>query len=316
MKHCNILLSIDKLDAPFGEMREKLLQAGCNVTVADCNDFNLKGADIFIGKKMSAEQLSTADCLKAVFAYKTGADEFPLEELAKRDIPLVNSHVNSDLIAEYAVSLAFCLVSRIVDFDRGMRQGDWRLDNPYWDSLLDMKVGLVGYGGIGKACDALLRRMGVETYTLNRGKNYPIPACGTLDELCEECDLLILSLPKTDDTDNMFDERVLKLLKGKYLVNVGRSNAVDEKALYEALANGVLKGAAIDTWREKARSVDERLKPYDYPFETLDNVVLSSHKAMQTNSGHARYVADTLESVLQYLNDGTLRNTVDLKKGY
>ena len=316
MKHCNILLSIDKLDAPFGEMREKLLQAGCNVTVADCNDFNLKGADIFIGKKMSAEQFSTADSLKAVFAYKTGADEFPLEELAKRDIPLVNSHVNSDLIAEYAVSLAFCLVSRIVDFDRGMRQGDWRLDNPYWDSLLDMKVGLVGYGGIGKACDALLRRMGVETYTLNRGKNYPIPACGTLDELCEKCDLLILSLPKTDDTDNMFDERVLKLLKGKYIVNVGRSNAVDEKALYEALKNGVLKGAAIDTWREKARNEDERLKPYDYPFETLDNVVLSSHKAMQTNSGHARYVADTLESVLQYLNDGTLRNTVDLKKGY
>lgn len=316
MKHFNIILSVDKLDKPFGEMLNKLQQTGCDVTVTDCESFSLKGADIFIGKKMTAEQLSQADALKVIFTYKTGADEFPLDELAKRGISLVNSHVNSDLIAEYAISMAMSLTNRIVDFDRNMRLGDWQLDNPYWDSLFDMKIGLVGYGGIGKACDALLRRMGIATYTLNRGKSYPIPTCDTLDELCKTCDLLILSLPKTDETDNIIDERVLALLQGKYIVNVGRSNAIDEAALYKALKNGVLKGAAIDTWRQKARNADERLKPYDHPFEALNNVVLSSHKAMQTASGHARYVADTLQSVLQYLTEGALRNVVDLKKGY
>lgn len=316
MKHCNILLSVDKLDKPFSEMLNKLQQSGCNVTVADCNDFCLKGVDVFIGKKMTSEQLRQADVLKVIFAYKTGADEFPLDELKKRGIALVNSHVNSDLIAEYAISLAMTLVNRIADFDRNMRQGNWRLDNPYWDSLFDMKVGLVGYGGIGRACDKLLRRMGIATYTLNRGKSYPIPTCDTLEELCATCDLLILSLPKTAETDNMFDERMLKLLDGKYIVNVGRSNAINEEALFNALASGALKGAAIDTWRQKARNADERLLPYDHPFETLNNVVLSSHKAMQTASGHARYVADTLQSVLQYLTDGTLRNLVDLTKGY
>lgn len=315
MKHLNVTLSIDKLDKPFTDMEETLTNNGCNVTVVGCDEFCLNGTDIFIGKKMTAQQLAQADSLKAIFAYKTGADEFPLEELAKRNIPLVNSHVNSDLIAEYAVSLAISLVNRIVDFDRNMRQGNWCLDNPCWDSIFELKVGLVGYGGIGQATDKLLRKLGVATYTLNRGKVYPIPTCDTLEELCDTCDLLILSLPKTDDTNNMFDKKIFARLKGKYIVNVGRSNAVDEAALYEALLSG-LKGAAIDTWRQKARTADERLLPYDHPFEKLDNVILSSHKAMQTSNGHARYVADTLESVLLYLNEGTLRNVVDLKKGY
>lgn len=265
---------------------------------------------------MTSAQLSQADSLKAVFTYKTGADEFPLEGLNKMGVPLVNSHVNSDLIAEYAVSLAMCLVNRIADYDRNMRQGNWRLDNPCWDSLFDMTIGLVGFGGIGRATAALLGRMGIATYTLNRGKDYPVATCDSLEELCDVCDLLILSLPKTDDTNNMFDKKILARLKGKYLVNVGRSNAIDEAALYEALRDGTLKGAAIDTWREKARSADESFKPYDHPFETLDNIVMSSHKAMQTTNGHARYVEDTLQSVLQYLDDGTLRNSVDLKKGY
>lgn len=316
MKHCNVMLSIDKPDKPFNDMRAELERNGCSVTIAGSTEFDLKGVEIFIGKRMSEEQLSKADCLKAIFAYKTGADEFPTEELYKRGIPLVNSHVNSDLIAEYAVGLAIALVNRIVNFDFNMRRGDWCLTDPLWNSIFDMKVGLVGYGGIGRAVDQILGRMGITTATLNRGKTYPIPVYDTLEELCDACDLVILSLPKTKDTVNVFDERMLARLKGKYIVNVGRSNAIDEAALYSALSSGRMKGAAIDTWRQKARNADERLLPFDHPFEKLDNVILSSHKAMQTANGHERYVYDTLESVIAYLKDGTLRNSVDLKKGY
>ncbi len=310
------MLSIDGLDKPFEEMRAELQRGGHHVTVADSTQYDLKGVEIFIGKRMTGAQLSEADCLRAIFAYKTGADEFPVEELYQRGIPLVNSHVNSDLIAQYAVGLAVSLVNRIVNFDRNMRRGNWSLDDPFWKSIFGMRVGLVGYGGIGQAADKLLRRMGIATCTLNRGKIYPIPVYDTLPELCGNCDLLILSLPKTGDTANLFDEKMLAHLKGKYIVNVGRSSAIDEAALYNALSSGMLRGAAIDTWRQKAKRADERLLPFGHPFEELDNVILSPHKAMQTAEGHARYVYDTLESVKAYLQDGTLRNTVDLKKGY
>ena len=159
---------------------------------------------------------------------------------------------------------------------------------------------------------------GIKCYTTDRGKEYPddIMLVNSLHELCKASDILFLSLPKTPSTDNLFGKELFGLLKGKYIVNVGRSNCIDEAALFEALANGGMGGAAIDTWREKPTSADELLLPFDVPFQTLDNVLLSSHKAMQVADGHARYVEDTLNNVLRYLNGALPDNIVDCRKGY
>ena len=66
----------------------------------------------------------------------------------------------------------------------------------------------------------------------------------------------------------------------------------------------------------KPASADELLLPFDVPFQTLDNILLSSHKAMQVADGHARYVEDTLNNVLRYLNGALPDNIVDCRKGY
>ena len=104
--------------------------------------------------------------------------------------------------------------------------------------------------------------------------------------------------------------------KDKYIVNVGRSNCIDQKALYEVLSEGYMAGAAIDTWDSKPKNMNERLIPYEYPFETLDNIVLSPHQAMQVEDGHMRYVFDIILKVIAYITDGSLTDVVDLKKGY
>ena len=312
----NILLSIAARDEAF-DMLISELSGIANVTVAGLDGFSLRDVDIFIGKKLSARALDDANRLEAVFAYKTGVDDFPTAELAARGVALCNSHVNSDRIAQYAFGLAVSLVSRIAEFDRRMRNGDWCGDYPYWRSIFDMRAGLVGYGGIGRAIHKLLAANGIECYTLDRGKTYEnIGLKNSLEELCGACDILFLSLPKTDDTDKMFDAHIFELLGGKYIVNVGRSNCIDESALYAALESRTLGGAAIDTWREKPQTASARLKPFDVPFDKLDNIVLSSHKAMQTDDGHERYVADVLRMVKAYLATGVVENAVDPIKGY
>lgn len=311
-----ICLSVATLDDEFIEMRDRL-SAVADVTVTGLKDYSLDGIDVFIGKMLDGKALDRASSLKAVFAYKTGVDDFPLDALAVKGVTLCNSHANSRYIAEYAFSLAVTLVSRTAEFDRKMRVGDWSLADPYWKSLIGMRVGLVGYGGIGREIHRLLSAFGIKTYTIDRGKNYDgITALPTLDELCRKCDLLILSLPNTRETDNMINARVLDMLGGKFIVNVGRNNCIDESALYAALKSGALGGAAIDTWREKQRDGSKPLKPFDAPFDTLDNIVLSSHKAMQVFDGHARYVDDTTDNVLGFIAGKPLRNVVDLKTGY
>lgn len=316
MNKPNIVLSIAAADEAFARM-ERALGKIANVRTVGLDGFSLAGADIFIGKQLDEKTLATADRLKAVFAYKTGADGFPVAALAPKGVTLCNSHVNSKYIAEYAFSLAATLVARTAEFDRAMRNGDWRVDDPYWRSVFEMKIGLLGYGGIGRALHGILLRNGIPAYTVDRGKTYKdIAVVKTVDELCEECDLIVLSLPQTPDTDKIIDARRLELLSGKYLVNVGRSNCIDEPALYASLKNGELAGAAIDTWREKQRDKSVPLKPFDVPFDKLDNIVLSSHKAMQVKLGHDRYVDDTLDNVTDYINGKPPRNVVDLKKGY
>ncbi|MDE6293701.1 MAG: hypothetical protein K2L88_03665 [Clostridiales bacterium] len=311
-----ILLSIAKHDADFDDL-QKTLAHDADVTVVGLDDYTLEGVDIFIGKNMPEQKLKAADKLKAVFAYKTGVDGFPLEALRDKGIILCNSHVNSEYIAQYAFSLALTITARIAEFDRKMRDGDWDINNPYWKNLFDMKVGIVGYGSIGQAINKVLCDNGIATYTIDRGKTYNgIALVPSLEALCKQTDLLMIALPQTAQTDNMFDAKKFKLLRGKYIVNVGRSNCIDEHALYASLKTNELAGAAIDTWRQKPTSDSPILKPFDEPFDELNNIVLSSHKAMQVHDGHSKYVADTLKNVQLYLSGQTPRNIVDLTKGY
>lgn len=316
MNRPHICLSVAAMDGAFEKMY-RALQPLADVQICGLGDYSLAGADIFIGKQMDAKKLEGADRLKAVFAYKTGVDDFPVGEFAKRGIMLVNSHVNSRYIAEYAFGLAVALVSRIAEFDRRMRRGDWSSGDPYWKSLFGMKAGLVGYGHIGREIAKLLTANGIPCFTIDRGKNYgSVKAVESLQRLCAEADILFLSLPKTEQTDNMFNGSIFGLLTGKYLVNVGRSNCIDEAALFKALKSGGMGGAAIDTWKVKSRKEGEVLFPFAYPFNELENVVLSSHKAMQLSDGHERYVADITRCVADYINGSVPENIVDCSKGY
>lgn len=310
-----ICFSFGTNNSGISEMTERL-RTVAEVVTAGLTDYSLKGVDIFIGKKMAEEKLAEADRLKAVFAYKTGVDDFPLQAFARRGIALYNSHVNSEYIAEYTLTLCFALTHKLVYYDRNMRRGDW-VAGTYWESLPSMKVGLVGYGSIGQAVHRLLIKNDIKTYTIDRGKEYHnITALPSLQALCGECDLIIVSLPKTAETEGMFNEEIFSLLRGKFLVNVGRGNCINEKALYHALKNGVLAGAAIDTWRGKPEGGRVPFYPYEYPFHELDNIIMSSHKAMMVADGMEKYMRDTCEKVLRYVRGQEIDPPVDLTKGY
>lgn len=314
----NICLSIAKMDRAF-ETMVSVLREHANVDVVGLEGFSLAGYDIFIGKKLSPHILQTADRLKVAFAYKTGVDDFPLEQFREMGIALVNSHSDAKYIAEYAIGLSISLLYRITESDKKLRRGVWRNPrNPYWKSLFDVKIGLLGYGHIGRQIHNFLLKNNIEAYTIDRGKHYEnINLVSSLEELCEKSHLIIISLPKTGDTDRLFNKETFRLLKDKYIVNVGRSNCIDQEALYDALVSEQLAGAAIDTWDRKPKDimVDEMI-PFEYPFDKLESIVLSPHQAMQVEEGHGRYVADISNKVLSYILYDELSDEVDLTKGY
>ena len=317
MKDIKILLSISELDDAFSKMIESLREYA-SVDVVDLQNYNLADYDIFIGKKLSKSKLDEANKLKYIFAYKTGVDDFPLAELEERGIILINSHADSSIIAEYAFGLSVALVNRINEFDLNLRQGIWYdIDNMYWKSIFNMKVGLFGYGHIGRDIHSILLQNHIETATIDRGHKYEnIHLVNSLEELVNYCDLIICSVPKTPKTDNLFNKEMLALMKEKFIVNVGRSNVINEKELYEVLKNKQIGGAAIDTWEEKPKNKRTKLMPSEYSFHDLNNIILSPHAAMRVENGHERYVMDVTQNVIGLITKGEVYNVISYKKGY
>lgn len=317
MKPIRICLSVSLMGPEFEKMAEQLRQYA-EVDVVGLDGYSLAGYDVFIGKKLPPAILATADRLQVAFAYKTGVDDFPMQGLKEHGVTLVNSHADADYIAEYACSLSLSLVNRITEFDKKLRKGIWYdADNPYWRSVFSLKVGLLGYGHIARSVHRVLVRNHIEAYTIDRGKQYDdIGLVANLEELCRVCDLILITLPKTPATDKLFNREIFSLLKGKYLVNVGRSNCIDEQALYDALRTEHLAGAAIDTWDEKPKNIHEELMPSRYPLAELENIILSPHQAMRVMDGHARYVTDITDKVIDWLEGRPLRDVVDLDRGY
>lgn len=345
-----ICLSIAERDEYFNRMEEELKKIA-DVDVVDLNVSSLAGYDIYIGKKLSKEVLITADRLKAIFAYKTGVDDFPIDILKERGIILVNSHADAHVVAQYAIGLAISLVNRITEFDRKFRDGIWYdTEIPYWRSFFDMKVGLLGYGHIGREIHKLLMSFNnIKVYTVNRGKEYEnINLVDTVDDLCRETDILILSLPKTYDTTAIINKERFELLKGKYIVNVGRSNAINQEDFFEALGGNLvmekikrlseagetekhvilteterknyLAGAAIDTWKTKPEKGNTDFYPFDkngkMDFTIMDTIVLSPHQAMKVADGHKNYVEDVTDKVKKYISGEEISDIVDLNRGY
>ena len=105
-------------------------------------------------------------------------------------------------------------------------------------------------------------------------------------------------------------------MQGKYIVNVGRSNVINQEDLYTYLKENKIGGAAIDTWDAKPKNKNQILLPSKHPFQELDNIILSPHAAMRVIDGHYRYVIDVTNNIIDIINGKPFRNLVDLKRGY
>lgn len=159
-----------------------------------------------------------------------------------------------DEVADHALALLFALVRGVVELDRSVGEGRWeaKAAGPL-RRLRDIRLGVVGFGRIGRALTERLLALGVDVWATDAlVPDDAIAAAGarpsTLDELLRSCDAISLHTPLTAETDGLLGARELALLpRGAYLVNVARGGLVDEAAVIAALESGQLAGAALDT---------------------------------------------------------------------
>lgn len=238
--------------------------------------------------------------LQIVANYGVGYDGVDTEEAASRGIAVTNTP--DVLTADVADQTLLILLTYLRDSNRAeayMRAGKWpEAGYPLQRSLGAGRAGIIGLGRIGTAIATRLAACDCEIAYYARSKK-PSPDSwehfDNLNALAENVDYLINVLPGGPETDDLINASVFKALgPGGVFVNVGRGSSVDEDALFAALGDGTIHGAALDVFKNEP-NVDKR-------FFDFDNVVLQPHAAsatVETRKAMGKLMRDNLTAAHQ-----------------
>lgn len=233
--------------------------------------------------------------LKVIVRGGAGLDTIDHEYARSRGIVVMNTPLaNSASVAELAIGYMLMLARSLYRATATMKAEKWDKKSFSGDEIGGKTLGLIGVGNIGKetARRALALDMNVIAYDL-----YVKEADGiqmvTLDELLAQADYISLHLPKNKESANMIGaEQFAKMKDGVRIVNCARGGIINEDALYEALTNGKVAGAALDVFVEEP--------PTDWKLLKLDNVIGAPHIGAATKEAQARVGAEVAQKLIEF----------------
>lgn len=284
------------------------------VTPDEPLEAHVGAAEVLLAWRFPLEALEAAGRLRWIQLTAAGVEHLVAARDRLRHLVVTNARgIHGDLMADYAAGV---LVLLHWGFPRLFRHQQARRWVPQATApLAGMTLGLVGLGAIGQAIARRAAAFGLEVLGVRRGSG-PVPGVsqvfgpGDLRAVLPRCDFVVLAVPETAETRGMMGEAELRRMKpGAYLVNLARGAVVDEAALLRALRERWIAGAALDVFAQ------EPLPP-DHPLWTLDNVVVTPHIAGEPADYLERLTALFVDNYRRFAAGESLRNVVDLDRGY
>lgn len=233
---------------------------------------------------LSSSVFEAAPNLKLVAVSRGGPVNVSMRDAANHDVLVVNTPGrNASAVAEFTIGAIIAETRNITRGHDGLRNGQYRGDlyraNVTGDELSDMTVGVIGYGAVGTRVVRLLRAFGTRVLVsdpyvqLSADDRQAGVEQVSLDRLLAESDVVTLHPRVTDETRGMIGAPQLAAMKDNaVLINTARGPLMDYDALYQALKNGQLRGAMLETFAIEPT-------PPDLPLLQLPNVTLTPHIA-------------------------------------
>jgi phosphoglycerate dehydrogenase-like enzyme len=216
-------------------------------------------------------------------------------------VTVCNVFGHEPAIAEYVIMTMLVLTHRLFDTVTTFRTGSWRANPTFGGSphgeVLGSTIGIIGYGRIGREVAMRAAALGCRVLAANRSPvATPAPAetvvpLAELDGMLPLCDTVLIACALASETQGLIDARRFALMKpGALLINVARAPIVDEDALYGALKDGHLGGAALDVWWQYPTPAEPERRPSRRPFHELPNVLMTPHcSSSSRGSGERRW---------------------------
>ncbi len=275
---------------------------------------SIEAAEIVVSNKVILDKVIMQSCsnLKLICIAATGTNNVDLDAAKELGIRVTNvAGYSTPSVVQQVFAMILNLTTRLAEHTQAINEGRWQqsdqfclLDFPFRE-LSGKRLGIVGYGGLGRAVAQVAEAFGMEVMLSNRPGSKPTPGRVPLHELLQQVDILSLHCPLTEQTRDLIGEEEFELMKpDALLINCARGGVVNEPALALALTTGQIGGAGVDVLtREPPTEGNPLLEP------GIPNLIVTPHIAWASKESRQRLVNEVALNINAYYA-GDERNIV------
>lgn len=252
---------------------------------------NYDGLVVRSRTKVTADVIDRGHNLKVIARVGSGLDNVDMIEAKKRKMVVINSpESNSEAVTELAIGLILSLLRKLSQAYISMDQGLWIKKELKGEEIEGKKIGVIGYGHIGKRMVKILTAFGAKVDYYSRSEK-----TNSLKYIFKHSDIITVHLPLNNATKNLINDDLLSLMKPtSFFVNTSRGGVVEEKSLLKLLQQKKIAGAALDVfWQEPL--------PPTSIWRKLPNVITTPHIAASTNEALKKGTKIVIDEIIKIL---------------
>jgi phosphoglycerate dehydrogenase-like enzyme len=298
-------LDVEILDDPIDQAR--LPQAAAD-------------ADILVSNHWRADY-PPAPKVRLVQSVATGVELIELAALPA-GVAVCNAFGHESAIAEYVVMVMLAWRHRLFEISGEFREhASWRTSwvqggAPHGE-VRGSTLGIVGFGRVGREVAWRAAPFGCRILVANRTPREPEPGVeqvfplAEIDRMLPQCDTVALCTALGPETTGLIDAHRLSLMRpSAFLINIARGQVVDEDAIYSALRDQTIGGAALDVWWQYPNMAEPERRGSRHPFHELPNVIATPHNSGWTDGMIERRWNEIADNINRFVRGDCLINLV------
>ena len=263
------------------------------------------------GTKVTAKVLANPGKLKGVARAGVGVDNIDIREATRKGIVVMNTPGGNTLsAAEHTMALMLSMSRNVVPACNSLKAGAWDRKK-YMGNQLNAKVlGVIGLGRIGTAVAKMARGFNMKILGYDPLASPPnaeklgIELTDDLERVFKEADYISVHVPRNKQTLNMIDAEQIKMMKPTVrLINCSRGGIINEDALYDALAEKRIAGAALDVYPAEP--------PENTRFTEFDSCLVTPHLGASTREAQIEVAVEAAQILVDAIKGGPVRNALN-----
>jgi D-3-phosphoglycerate dehydrogenase len=269
------------------------------------------GLIIRSGTKVTAKVLANPGKLKGIARAGVGVDNVDVPEATRKGILVMNTPGGNTLsAAEHTMALILAMSRQVVPACNSLKAGAWDRKKYMGNQLNNKVLGLLGLGRIGMAVAQMAKGFNMKILGYDplaaptEAEKLGVEITADLERIFKEADYISVHVPRNPQTLNMIGAEQIKMMKPTVrLINCARGGIINEDALYDALAEKRIAGAALDVFSKEP--------PENARFTKLENCLVTPHLGASTEEAQVEVAVEAAQILVDAIKGGPVRNAVN-----